>query len=130
VPSDNRIEYRRGRFTEWYENRPDGIEQGFVLPAPPDGEATEAPLHLELTLTGSLRPLISEDGQAIDFMAKDGRPVLRYAGLRVTACLKRGGNETGERVSDDEMRQLHLAPHTVCPAWNYTLSPRTVWADE
>jgi DDE family transposase len=52
------------------------------------------------------------------------------AGLRVTACLKRGGNETGERVSDDEMRQLHLAPHTVYPAWNYTLSPRTVWADE
>ena len=50
-------------------------------------------------------------------------------GLRVTACLKRGGNETGERVSDDEMRRLHLTPHTVCPAWNYTLSPRTLWAD-
>jgi len=52
------------------------------------------------------------------------------AGLRVTACLKRGGNETGERVSDADMRQLHLTPHTVCPAWNYTLSPRTVYADE
>lgn len=47
------------------------------------------------------------------------------AGLRVAALLKRGGNETGERVSDDEIRRLHLAPHTVCPAWNYTLSPRT-----
>jgi hypothetical protein len=44
--------------------------------------------------------------------------------------LKRGGNETGERVSDADMRQLHLTPHTVCPAWNYTLSPRTVYADE
>jgi hypothetical protein len=47
------------------------------------------------------------------------------AGLRVAALLKRGGNETGERVSDDEMRRLRLAPHAVCPAWSYTLSPRT-----
>jgi hypothetical protein len=47
------------------------------------------------------------------------------AGRRVAALLKRGGNETGERVSDDEMRRLHLAPHAVCPAWNYTVSPRT-----
>ena len=46
------------------------------------------------------------------------------AGLRVTAALKRGGNETGERVSDDEMRRLRLTPHRVCPAWNYTLTPR------
>jgi hypothetical protein len=52
------------------------------------------------------------------------------AGLRVTALLKRGGNETGERVPDEEMRHLRLAPHTVCPAWNYTLSPRTNWDDE
>ncbi len=57
--------------------------------------------------------------------------VMRYiagtvtaAGLRVTAALKRGGNETGERVSDDEMRRLRLTPHAVCPAWNYTLAPR------
>jgi hypothetical protein len=52
------------------------------------------------------------------------------AGLRVAALLKRGGNETGEHVSDDEMRRLHLAPHAVCPAWNYTLSPRTNWDEE
>jgi hypothetical protein len=47
-------------------------------------------------------------------------------GLRVTACLKRGGNETGERVSDDVMRHLRLRPHAVCPTWNYTLSPPPV----
>ena len=44
-------------------------------------------------------------------------------GLQVTVKLKRGGNETGERVSNDEMRRLRLASHPVCPAWNYTLSP-------
>lgn len=46
------------------------------------------------------------------------------AGLRVLARLKRGGNETGERVTDDEMRRLRLAHHSVCPVWNYTLRPR------
>ena len=57
--------------------------------------------------------------------------VMRYitgtvtaTGLRVTGLLKRGGNETGERVSDAEMRGLCLRPNTVCPAWNYTISPR------
>ncbi len=45
-------------------------------------------------------------------------------GLRVTADLCRGGNETGERVSDKQMEQLRLEKHTLCPQWNYTLSPR------
>ncbi|UKJ76890.1 hypothetical protein H1Q64_23230 (plasmid) [Azospirillum brasilense] len=55
--------------------------------------------------------------------------VVRYIAGTVTALLKRGGNETGERVSDAEMHRLRLAPHTVCPAWNYTLSPRTDWEE-
>ena len=56
--------------------------------------------------------------------------VIRYitgtvtaAGLKVTALLKRGGNERGERVSDDAMQRLRLTPHAVCPTWNYTISP-------
>ncbi len=47
------------------------------------------------------------------------------AGLRVSGLLKRGGNETGERVTADEWRRLRLTPHAVCPAWNYTLAPRS-----
>jgi len=45
-------------------------------------------------------------------------------GLRVTATLCRGGNETGERVSEEEMKQLRLEKHALCPEWNYTLYPR------
>lgn len=45
-------------------------------------------------------------------------------GLTVTGVLKRGGNETGERVSDAEMRHLQITPHPVCPQWNYTLRPQ------
>jgi hypothetical protein len=46
------------------------------------------------------------------------------AGLRVKAVLKRSANETGERVSNDEMRRLRLKRHAVCPKCNYTLRPR------
>jgi hypothetical protein len=42
-------------------------------------------------------------------------------GLRVKAILKRGGNELGERVSNEEMRALHIEPHAVCPAWNFCI---------
>lgn len=45
-------------------------------------------------------------------------------GLQVTAVLKRGGNETGERVPDKEMQRLRIEPHAVCPRWSYTLRPR------
>ena len=30
----NRVEYRRGLLTEWYSNRPDGLEQGFIVAMP------------------------------------------------------------------------------------------------
>jgi hypothetical protein len=45
------------------------------------------------------------------------------AGLTVTACLKRGGNERGEAVSDADMQRLLLTKHIICPQWNYRLSP-------
>jgi hypothetical protein len=51
-------------------------------------------------------------------------------GLCVKAYLKRGGNETGERVSNEEMAELNITPHEVCPAWNYTFSPRPCRIDE
>ena len=44
-------------------------------------------------------------------------------GLQVSAELRRGGYETGERVSDAAMRQLPIERHAICPAWNYTLRP-------
>jgi hypothetical protein len=46
-------------------------------------------------------------------------------GLTVEACLLEGAYKKGERVSEKEMAQLALQPHVVCPAWNYTISPRT-----
>ncbi|KRB80994.1 hypothetical protein ASE07_24530 [Noviherbaspirillum sp. Root189] len=52
------------------------------------------------------------------------------SGLQVKAYLKRGGNETGERVSNEEMARLSITPHDVCPAWSYTIHPRPCTIDE
>ena len=46
-------------------------------------------------------------------------------GLTVEASLLEGVYVTGQSVSDAEMKALLLERHDVCPAWNYTLRPRS-----
>ena len=46
-------------------------------------------------------------------------------GLSVRAALHDGVYQTGESVSDAVMATLNLTKHEVCPAWNYTLRPRS-----
>lgn len=73
-----RVEYRRGNVTEWYENGPLGLEQGFTLTAPPAGDETA----FTLRLAGS-----SDSGNG-DAPVMDGDAIrvggLRYGGLAVT----------------------------------------------
>jgi hypothetical protein len=105
-PSGNRIDYRRGALQEWYENGPRGLEQGFVLPEPPEEAAasrraqrlpssTLGPgqggkvegsdlVHVDLALWGDTSPVVAADGQAIDFITPTGARAIRYAELRVT----------------------------------------------
>ena len=47
-------------------------------------------------------------------------------GLKVKACLQAGIYEKGRKVSDQEMKELKLERHPVCPKWNYTIRPRIV----
>jgi hypothetical protein len=51
-------------------------------------------------------------------------------GLTVRAVLHEGGYRTGEQVSNVEMAALDLTRHAVCPAWNYTLRPRSTRSTE
>jgi hypothetical protein len=60
--------------------------------------------------------------------ATSSRGTTTHPGLKVEAVLKRGGNETGERVCDAQMRLLRLDLHPVCPQRNYTLRPRPLKA--
>ena len=45
-------------------------------------------------------------------------------GAGVTASLDRATYPTKVKVSNAEMKRLDLERHEVCPAWNYTISPR------
>jgi hypothetical protein len=47
-------------------------------------------------------------------------------GVGVTASLDRATYPTKVKVSKAEMKGLDLERHQVCPAWNYTIGPRTV----
>jgi Rhodopirellula transposase DDE domain len=47
-------------------------------------------------------------------------------GTGVTASLDRATYPTKVKVSEAEMKGLDLERHEVCPAWNYTIGPRTV----
>ena len=110
--SGARVEYFRGALSEWYDNSSRGLKQGFVLAVPPEELARTADaekldlgpvppgrgrrgavanlVHVDVGLSGALRPVISEDGKAIDLEAPGGARVVHYAELRVTDA---GGTE-------------------------------------
>ena len=77
----NRVSYADRALTQWYENGPLGLEQGFTLRAPPAG-AARGPVTIALRVAGSLRARLVGGGEAVDFIAPGGGVVLRYVGLR------------------------------------------------
>jgi hypothetical protein len=80
VVKANRVEYRRDGITEWYENGPLGLEQGFALAHPP-GKANGQPLTLELRLHGDFVAALDPGRRALELRGKDGKAALRYLGL-------------------------------------------------
>jgi nucleoside-specific outer membrane channel protein Tsx len=79
----NRVEYRRDGLTEWYENGPLGLEQGFTLAHRP-GKVNGKPLTLELALRGDLVASLQPGEKALSLSSHDGKAALRYTGLKAT----------------------------------------------
>ena len=77
----NRVSYADGPLTQWFENGPLGLEQGFTLRAPPAG-AARGPVTIALRVGGSLQARVVGGGEAVDFIAPGEGVVLRYVGLR------------------------------------------------
>jgi FG-GAP repeat/FG-GAP-like repeat len=73
-----RVAYAHPGFTEWYENQPVGLEQGFTLDWRPPGTG---PLAIRGRFAGDLVPRAHPEG--IDFLAASGHPVLEYRHLLV-----------------------------------------------
>ncbi|UZR30044.1 FG-GAP repeat protein [Methylococcus mesophilus] len=82
VAAERRLEYRRGAVAEWYENRPEGLEQGFTLAEPPATGAED--LVLSLAVEGGLQPSLDPAGRAVAFRDATGAAVLHYKDLQVT----------------------------------------------
>jgi hypothetical protein len=74
----NRVVYSRPGVSEWYENGPLGLEQGFTIDRAPRAGQSGA-LTLAIGLTGNARPSLSPGGESVVFNA--GGASLRYDGL-------------------------------------------------
>ncbi len=80
---DNQASYHRDGLVERYVNDEQGLRQEVIVnssPAPSSG----LPLELELSVQGSLSPRLTDDGSAVDFVARGGAHVLRSDGVRAT----------------------------------------------
>jgi hypothetical protein len=66
--------------TQWFENRKEGVEQGFTLAARPEGEAGE--VALLLGLEGTLHAEAMEGQQGVRLVNAAGAAVLHYSDLK------------------------------------------------
>jgi len=107
----NRVEYRRNGVTEWYENGPLGLEQGFTLAHPP-GKANGQPLTMELGLRGNVVVALNAGGKELELRGRDGKAALLYTGLQardatgreLRSWLEVRGERLLVRVADGEAR--------------------------
>ena len=118
-----RLELDHGHLTEWFENRPEGIEQGWTISAPPIGAD---PLWIGLAVQGDLSLRIDDDGRAGVFVDGSGEPRLRYRDLRVwdaegrelEAILASSPAGPGIRIRDQgAVYPLTVDPVLTGPAW-------------
>ena len=74
------MKYHNPSVSQWFENRKDGMEQGFTLMQAPAGGAGGATIMLEIV--GSLRAVAACGGDGVRFVDAAGDEVLHYAGLK------------------------------------------------
>ncbi len=90
VSASHRIESRgrsvSGEIVEWFENKPEGLEQGFTVQERPEAESQSSEdrlLKLILNIEGNLEPELTNNGQALVFRNSDNKAVvLRYDKLK------------------------------------------------
>jgi hypothetical protein len=81
--SDSRLQTPDSGLLEWYENRAEGIEQGFRIDAAPGYRREGERLRLRLAVEGELRARGADEGQAVDLVTRAGERALRYDHLKV-----------------------------------------------
>jgi hypothetical protein len=123
IVNGTRIEYHRGTVTEWYDNRPEGLEQGFQLKEKSEGEGG---LSLLVRTEGNLNPHISHDSRRIDFLADGNVRIMQYGALTAFDAEKKPlksrfelAGTTIRMVIDDAgaVYPITVDPLITSPAW-------------
>jgi len=119
---ENRVENRRAEFglTEYFENRPDGLEQGFILDAKPSGDEN---LSLILQTSGALKPSASADGQKVILSDASGAEVLHYDKLKVWDAENK---DLTARMTTDEAGEIRLEVEDANAVYPLTIDPTFV----
>ena len=62
VGGEEHVTYAHSALTEWFVPSEAGLEHGFTIPAPPDGEGE---LVVDVQMTGELRPVLDRHGNVV-----------------------------------------------------------------
>ena len=106
-----RLDMDRGGLTEWWENRPDGLHQGFTLHSPVEGA-----LVLQLAITGASVEVVDRD---LALLTTTSGEQLHYAGL--LAWDATGRELPATIVAADGGLELHVDAEGA--VWPLTVDP-------
>ncbi len=121
-----RVEYERGPLVEWYENRPEGVEQGFTISGRPRGEGGVR-IRGRFKAEGfELQPAANERG--LTLRNRVDAAVLTYAGLvardargiELPSRLDLRGSDVELVVDDRSARYpVTIDPLLSAPSWTH-----------
>lgn len=109
-----------GMVTEWYENRGEGIEQGFTVYKDPQGSG---PLEVVLKVEGTVRAELLPDageGGGVRFEDREGEPVVSYQGVKAWDAT---GRVLGARVERRGATELAIVTEDSGAAYPVVIDP-------
>lgn len=71
------------KLTEWFINKPEGVEHGFTLEERPNTDSVAKPLRLVMKVDGDLSARAKNEGQMLMLSDNSGNHILNYEKLRV-----------------------------------------------
>ncbi len=114
----HRVEIQRDTITEWYLNKPEGIEQGFTLNArPTTAPPSSGELRVVMELSNGWKATPERDQQAITL--QQGSASLRYDKLHT---LDATGRELASRM-EVSGNELALVVNDTSAVWPITIDP-------
>jgi hypothetical protein len=127
IAANHRVESADGpiKIEESFENRPDGLEQVFVVNKSPRsiGRHSHSPLRLVLEIEGDLEARATVDGQAIDLIDESGEKILRYEKLIVWDANSR---ELSARMRTEAAGEVWLEVDDTDAVYPITVDPSFV----